>query len=337
MKSSGGDWGSNTVNDAFMKYLANVFTDKVIETFRSNHPDEYMNLMASFERKKIVFDPQKDKHVTLAFPASLRAAITEEFGSNPEMYLKDSPFSDVIQIVYDKMIISSDIFTEFHAETIGALIRNLTCLLSRNKNGIETILLVGGFANCLILQQAIHNNFAQFQIIIPHEANVAVLKGAVLFGRCPHVVKARVVRKTYGVKCLNSYNSKMHPSEKRIVLNGELVIGNIFDTHIKANQIVYAGQKFAREIYYPVIDTQKTVTVEIYTSDGEPPLFVTDKGSSYLGKLVVDLPQFRRSFLTSLNSRKVQVRFKFEGTEIEVEAMVVKTKENVSAKFDFLG
>ncbi|XP_052086959.1 heat shock 70 kDa protein 12A-like [Mytilus californianus] len=336
MSARGGDWGSNAINDSFVKYLGNIFTFKVIDEFRSNHPEEYMNLLASFERKKIVFDPEKDDRVTLSFPVTLRTAIKKEFEKKPELYLQDSPFSDSVQIIHDKMVISKDAFAEYFAETIAALIRSLTCLLSRNKYGIETILLVGGFANCPVLQKAIHNNFSNFRIIIPHEANVAVLKGAILFGRNPHTVKARVIRKTYGVRSCNNYDPDKHPPEKRIVLNGQLVVGNIFDTHIISNQIAEVGQKFAREIYYPVIDSQSTVTVEIYTADGKAPLFVTDRESSYLGKLVVELHSSRKSFLNT-NSRKVQVRFKFDGTEIEVEAMVIKTKEIVSAKFDFLG
>lgn len=78
------------------------------------------------------------------------------------------------------------------------------------------------------------------------------------------------------------------------MLNGQLVVGNIFDTHIISNQIAEVGQKFAREIYYPVIDSQSTVTVAIYTADGKAPLFVTDRDPSYLGKLVVELHSFRK-------------------------------------------
>ncbi|VDI68944.1 Hypothetical predicted protein [Mytilus galloprovincialis] len=169
--------------------------------------------------------------------------------------------------------------------------------------------------------------------------DLGVLQKAIqqqLFGRNPHTVKARVTRKTYGVRSSNNYDPDKHPPEKRNVLNGQLVVGNIFDTHIISNQIAEVGQKFAREINYPVIDSQSTVTVEIYTADGKAPLFVTDRDPSYLGKLVVELHSSRKNLLNS-NSRKVQVRFKFDGTEIEVEAMVIKTKEIVSAKFDFLG
>lgn len=114
-----------------------------------------------------MFDPEKDDRVTLSFPVKLRTAIKRNLKQNPNYFYKVHRFPFPFKFnIYDKIVISKDAFAEFLAETIAALIRSLTCLLSRNKYEIETILLIGGFANCPVLQKAIHNNFSNFRIVI---------------------------------------------------------------------------------------------------------------------------------------------------------------------------
>lgn len=67
---------------------------------------------------------------------------------------------------------------------------------------VSSIIRVGGFAESPMLQAAITNAFKDKKkkdFIVPRDAGLAVLKGAVLFGHQPKTISARVCKYTYGI------------------------------------------------------------------------------------------------------------------------------------------
>ena len=50
-----------------------------------------------------------------------------------------------------------------------------------NVKDVSSILLVGGFAESPMLQEAVREAFRNKKVIVPQEAGLAVLKGAVLY------------------------------------------------------------------------------------------------------------------------------------------------------------
>ncbi|KAH3822080.1 hypothetical protein DPMN_123850 [Dreissena polymorpha] len=63
---------------------------------------------------------------------------------------------------------------------------------------VETILMVGGYSESPILQEAIKKKFPNIKIIVPPDAGLAVIKGAVIVGHCPIVNKESLSTYTYG-------------------------------------------------------------------------------------------------------------------------------------------
>jgi hypothetical protein len=68
----------------------------------------------------------------------------------------------------------------------------------------------GGFSGCKILQDKIRSFFPNYHVIVPEDAELAVLKGAVLFGHKPDYIVARIARYTYGVSVMNDFNPAIH-------------------------------------------------------------------------------------------------------------------------------
>lgn len=66
---------------------------------------------------------------------------------------------------------------------------------------VSSIIRVGEFAESPMLQAAITNAFKdkKKKVIVPRDAGLAVLKGAVLFGHQPKTISARVCKYTYGI------------------------------------------------------------------------------------------------------------------------------------------
>ena len=56
---------------------------------------------------------------------------------------------------------------------------------------VGTIVLVGGFSECGLLQKTIREFFKGKKIIKPDEAGLATLKGAVYFGHIPEAISRR--------------------------------------------------------------------------------------------------------------------------------------------------
>lgn len=51
-KATGGAWGGNKVNEAFIEYLCEMFSKEVIEKITQEYPDDWVDIMNEFEKIK---------------------------------------------------------------------------------------------------------------------------------------------------------------------------------------------------------------------------------------------------------------------------------------------
>ena len=49
-KATGGAWGGNKVNEAFIEYLCDVLTKEVIDTIKQRYPSEFVDMIQDFEQ-----------------------------------------------------------------------------------------------------------------------------------------------------------------------------------------------------------------------------------------------------------------------------------------------
>jgi hypothetical protein len=81
-------------------------------------------------------------------------------------------------------------------------------------------------------------------VIVPEDAELAVLKGAVLFGHKPDYIAARIARYTYGVDTRRDFNPDIDESSRCTVVDGKKKCENIFKLYIKTGSVVEVGAKF---------------------------------------------------------------------------------------------
>jgi len=90
---------------------------------------------------------------------------------------------------------------------------------------VNTILLVGGFAECKLVQEAVKKAPESRTVIIPEDAGLAVLKGAVRLGHQPRLVSSRCVKYTYGYCSCIFFDPSKHPLENMFINDyGEMQI-----------------------------------------------------------------------------------------------------------------
>ena len=202
-----------------------------------------------------------------------------------------------------------------------------------NVKDVYFILLVGGFAESPMLQEAVREAFRDKKVIVPQDAGLAVLKGAVLYGHQPKTISARVCKYTYGVDTNVKFNKDIHPQSKKVLFDEVEWCKDIFSVHVPVGKLINVGEPQVKKVYTVLEPDQTSITFHIYTSNEREPTYITDLGCTHLGTLTIDMPDTTKGI-----DRGVFVHMTFSGTEITVTAVdrddATKT---VSTKVDFLG
>ncbi|KAG9344618.1 hypothetical protein JZ751_011290 [Albula glossodonta] len=199
-------------------------------------------------------------------------------------------------------------------------------------SNIKFLFLVGGFAESPLLQQAIQTMLqGRCRIIIPHDVGLTILKGAVLFGLDPGVIKVRRSPLTYGVGVLNRYVEGKHPPDKMLVKDGTRWCTDVFDTFIASDQSVALGETVKRS-YTPAKPSQQVIVIHVYCSEQEQVGFISDPGVRKCGTLRLDVSGTE----SPAARREIQTLMQFGDTEIRAMAIDVATSRTVKASIDFL-
>ena len=100
-------------------------------------------------------------------------------------------------------------------DTINHIIKGVQILLDQvvlMGSQVKYIFMVGGFCDCSFLQNAVKEKFERkgIVIIIPKEAQLAIVKGAVLYGQNNRQIVTRIARRTYGTSCMVQFDHAIH-------------------------------------------------------------------------------------------------------------------------------
>lgn len=100
---------------------------------------------------------------------------------------------------------------------IKEIVEHLKNLLkSRALKRVEFFFLVGGFAESALLQGAIKKQLrSQFTILVPNNAGIAVVQGAVMFGQRPGIIASRKMSNTMVLRFTVCLMPVSTPSKKR--------------------------------------------------------------------------------------------------------------------------
>lgn len=223
-KANGGDWGGTKVDASFLNLLADIVGKDVMAAFISENKYDFLHLLRNFETKKRTISPELDDIVTFTVPVSLADTYREK---NPGCNITDvalkSKYKGQLTWKGDKLRIEAKLTKTVFDGSCKQIVDHMKELFRHTAvKDVSSILLVGGFAESLMLQTVIREAFINKNVIIPKEAGLAVLKGAVICGHEPEKISGRVCRYTYGVEAVKKFDSTIHPSLKKsleIVLN----------------------------------------------------------------------------------------------------------------------
>ncbi|XP_063411922.1 heat shock 70 kDa protein 12A-like isoform X2 [Mytilus trossulus] len=292
--ASGGPWGGNTINTRIWKLLRGIFGDKVVTKFIAEHRDEYLDLARRVELKKRTVTP--DGKITLEIERSL---IIEAQNFNPDIIAEE--YKDKVKLIRNKLIFSPDVVLQIFKDGIDKIIMYVQDLLDQPETkGVSTILLVGGYAACDLLKDAMKTKFNELTVICPLDPDLAVLNGAVIMGHMDTPIIGRIAKFHYGIAFLSGVEQS-----KKLTSTVEEFHTIIRKGHpIQVNEVV-TGYDF------PIIFNKEEALIQIYASDNdEPPQIISSDNCRKIGQIRIKLPKFRREARLKIGISTSETEFK---------------------------
>ncbi|KAL3879591.1 hypothetical protein ACJMK2_031880 [Sinanodonta woodiana] len=333
-KASGGAWGGIQVDEAYRQFLISLFGNPVFRRFQVENKEDYLDMFRDFEIKKREIAPDKDTKVTIRLPSSLKEIFMDESGEDLRTAIMQTKYANDVSLTGDKLRIHSTVMKSLFSNAIQSTVSHVKELMKdKIVHRVSNILMVGGFSESKMLQHAIRSSFPNLKVIIPNEAGLVIVKGAVVFGHSPSSVSHRVCKYTFGVDMEVPFDNQKHDILKLIERDYGPRCQDIFDKYVEIGQSMALNLTTTEHLYQPTTESQSSVRFTIYASTQKSPMYVTDDGCVKLGYVEVDIldksvPRDQRSVLVSMT---------FGGTEIEVTAKEKRTGNVAKANVNFLG
>ncbi|OWF38508.1 Heat shock 70 kDa protein 12B [Mizuhopecten yessoensis] len=331
LPATGGALGGKSVDDEFWRFLGQVVGEKNLALMKKESMEDYIDLSRQFETKKREITVEGERNVLFTLPVTLLDIIKRDKQRQTiEKAIQISPFSHTVELKRKKLSINVGQFRGLFSKTINGILSHMETILYKHKfKHIQHILMVGGFSECLLLQSAIRKRLNQKVIVVPDEAGLAVLKGAVLFGHTPRAISCRVARYSYGTQSWPTFNPNVHPEKKRVVINGVSRCKDVFFKFIEANQELVPGHRES-QVFQPLNLTENFLECTVYASPLVDPMFTDEDDCIVLGVLRIPLNPKRKKNL------KIEETLIFGETELAVQARDIETEEIYETQFNLL-
>lgn len=307
-RANGGPWGGTRVDNNFLEWLANIFGTDSLNRFKTENMADYYELINNFEVKKRNIQPDETSNERLI----IRLGLLENTNRQSLQKALDSLGlqDDVTVLRSNKIKISHAVCKSWFEDPIHQITCHLKTLIKDPKMiDVNLVMLVGGFSECKLIQSAIKSALKDKDVIIPEEAGLAVLRGAVRFGLQPTVITKRVMKLSYGMSKRVAFDQQLHDSSKAETdLKGNRFV-RLFDTFVVKDSEVNVDDVVTRF----VIPSEDLATkLKIYTSSNADTVYISD-GCKKIGEIYVEHPEDRPR-----NEKQFKVHIEFAETEVFV-------------------
>nr|XP_022296996.1 heat shock 70 kDa protein 12A-like [Crassostrea virginica]XP_022296997.1 heat shock 70 kDa protein 12A-like [Crassostrea virginica] len=324
IKSNGGNWGGTSVDRVYLDFIKCLIGESVTQSIQQNEPNLFFEVCRNFETAKRTIKPQSDMKFNVRIPSQLGEAYSEMFPGkdlrSKMVVLTKDKRNVSISFVGDKLRLAPKDAEGFFAESIYEITRHLKSLLRQpSGRGVATIILVGGFAESPMFIQGIKSAFPEMRVIIPLEAAWSVLRGAVIFGHDPSLIRERRSKYTYGIGVYDQFDPTIHDEKYKYEEDGETRCGSLFSKLISIDDPVSVGEYRAEREYF-LTKIGYEGNLELYTSVSPDPKYVDEKGCSFVGYILTAGHGF-------LVHETVNVMMRFGETEVEIKAHQPKTNK----------
>ena len=204
-KASGGALGGTVVDEAYIQLLVRLVGGPVIQRFRREACYDFLDMLREFEVTKRTVKTGGKNKVNLRIPTKLNEICKEENDEDITEILRSEncPYHGKAKVRGDKLSMDIETIQEIFRGIIQSVEDLVQSILFKPECAeVSAIVMVGGFSECSLLQQAIKAKFegTRQKVLVPAESGLSVLKGAVIFGHRPTSIGQRVIRYSYGIE-----------------------------------------------------------------------------------------------------------------------------------------
>ena len=328
----GGDYGGNYINEEFIKrFIIEIFGEKYVKQLQNDSNNENWDeferkieeLKKSFDANKpsnqkldcqIFGDKELEDYISEYNSKNHKYKISKSNNNNKkwELLFSSQIFADITKEISEKIFLKiEEIYNNAHT---GYII--MTGAGSKNKN-------ISHYFKVFAKEKKM-----KIDIIKPAQPEVAIIKGAVLFGFKNNLIKKRKAKYTIGIKCSKDWDENLHKNKgikKKNKLKGDQC-SNLFSKFITINQYVDFDQALSK--LYDAIDPNPRIV--FYKTLKEDCTFIDEKDENNnliineFGNVVFNLGKDYDE-----NNRLIKIDIKLGGTYIVVSAVYLKKKNAI--------
>lgn len=344
--ASSEEWGGTNIDEAYRQFFKDIYGTDVLETLNSD-PEYFIDdfeFRYYFESKKIESSSFSFNHYTkmrLVTPVVLSEIFFKKQRSQRVFHdnllnslLKKSKYCyEDITVEAGKLRMSKDMFESFFSPTIDKLIAHLSNMFKdKLYSDIETILMVGGFSECQLVQEQLKRHFGNTKrLVFPHEAGLSVLKGAVYSGHCKDLISHPVAMFTFGFQIWPTFDKSKYSRDRKKIVNGKKRCRDVFLKMFTKGEPISFGMK--KSLFFkPMVQGENVLECYIFVSNQKDPKYTDEPGCVKIGTLLVPLPNLERH-----KNVEIEESITYHGeTQIKVSAYNCKTKEEHEIVIDLL-
>jgi len=303
-----------------------------MDDWKKNEISDFIELLRDFETKKREFSSKKDDKVMFRISASLREAFKKYEKGSIKDRIASLPYGNALELKgKDKLRVEPRIVKRWFNGPLNHMIQHVKDILREPEmKNVTSILLVGGFGESAYAQERMVEEFRNKRLIVPKEAGLVVLKGAVRFGHDPSIVSSRLLRYTYGIGGRANYDENKHSGATVVVRYGQKEVDNAFIVLVRAGDEVNRGEEKSIS-RVPIRDEQKNSCIPIFRTLGHHPVITTELGCQEIGSLTVHHPEGETK-----GEKAMLVTFVFGDTELKVNVTIKKTGKTFHTSIDCL-
>jgi molecular chaperone DnaK (HSP70) len=250
------------------------------------------------------------------------------------MLVKEAKEDKNITFVSDKAKFKPALMQALFKKATDKIINHMKKILDTTQAGqkVSLILMVGGFSESAYVQDVIKKEFHETngrKVLVPKDAGISVVQGAVVYGRQPGNITSRILRYSYGVAITPKFDEAKYDKRKMKTYAGENRCDDVFAKFIDIGTEVEVGHH-VKKTYDTIEPTATSCTFRVFFSTAEDPLYTDDDTCQPLGRLDVEYANPKKKILS------IEVDYIFGDTELSIKAMETESKNTCQTKLTML-
>ncbi|XP_060601655.1 heat shock 70 kDa protein 12B-like [Ruditapes philippinarum] len=333
-QASGGPWGGTSVDAAYIALISRIIGGPVFAKFMKEQTFDYLDMMRDFESVKRNVSLSTTDDVKMKMPVSLSETCSSARNKDFKTLVKEAREDKNITFIGDKAKFKPVLMQNLFKKATDKIVSHMKKILDTTPAGkkVSLILMVGGFSESAYIQDVIKKEFHDKKgrkVLVPKDAGISVVQGAVVYGRQPGNITSRVLRYSYGVAVSPKFEEGKHNQSKMKTVAGVNRCGDVFSKFINIGTAVEVGHQVKQS--YKTIDPLATsCAFRVFFSTDEDPMYTDDVSCQPLGQLDVDYPNPYKRILD------IEVDYIFGDTELSIKAIETDSKCTCQTKLRML-